>query len=142
MKALQDIPFETVRANLIDGNSTRLLKSFSRRLGYLHANPVAIRMVDQWLAEGGLLANVVNFGSLEMEVFQNIAPVCPEAILATVEGAAPEALSRRASFSRIIRSIAYDPTLFDRCVELLVQFRALDAETSSAGGSDLASLFY
>jgi hypothetical protein len=142
--ALQDIPFETIQAKLIHCGSTRLLKSFSRRLGYLHGNNVAIRIVNQWLAEGGLLANVANLGSVEMAVFENIAPVDPEAILKALEGVAPESLSRRDSFARIVRSIAYDPKLFNRSVELLLRYAAAEPEGHGGVDSDrhLTSLFY
>jgi hypothetical protein len=142
--ALQNIPFETIKTKLIDAKSTRLLRSFSRRLGYLHDNVVAIRIVNEWLAEGGKLANVTNLGAIEMAMFENIAPVDPEAVLALLEGVSPTSLSKRDSFSRTVRSIAYDPKLFDRCVELLLRFGAAERESDRGGDSHryLTSLFY
>lgn len=143
-RALQDIPLETIKAELVDGGSPRLLKSFSRRLGYLHDNEVAVRIVHQWLAAGGLLSDLRNLGVDEMVVFENIAPVDPEGILTALEGVTPASLSRRDSFARIVRLIGYDPALFERSVELLVQYGAAETERSGRSGSGCQAtpLFY
>ena len=142
--ALRNIPLETIKANLIDGGSTRLLRSFSRRLGYLHDNKVATRIVNEWLSGGGFLANIGNLSAVEMAIFENIAPVDPGAILAALERVPPESLSRRDSLARIIGSIAYDPKLFDRCTELLLRCGAGDDESNTSVDHDrhLTSLFY
>jgi hypothetical protein len=141
---LQIIPPDTIKAELIDGGSTRLLRSFSRRLGYLHDSPIAVRIVKQWLGEEGLLANPATLNAIEMSVFENIAPVDPEAVLAALERVAPETLPDRNPFGGIIRSIAYDPKLFDRCVELLLRFGENKSESNRGGDSDrdLTSLFH
>jgi hypothetical protein len=122
--ALQSIPRETIEAHLINGGSERLLKSFSRRLGYLHDSDLAERLVKAWLAEGGLLSDVANLNTLRMAMFENIAPVCPEAVLADLERVPPEALANRDTFTKIIWSIAYDPKLFERGAELLIRVDA------------------
>lgn len=144
MMALQNIPPETIKAKLVDGGSMRLLRSFSRRLGYLHDSPIALRIVNQWLGEGGLLANLANLSADEKAVFENIAPVDPEAVLAALERVAPEALSKRSPYPGIIRSIAYDPKFFDRCVELLLRFGEHAPQDDRGGDSDrdLTSLFH
>jgi hypothetical protein len=122
--ALQNIPREKVETNLINGGSERLLKSFSRRLGYLHDSDLAIRWVREWLAEGGLLSDIANLNPLGMAMFDNIAPICPEAVLAALERVPPEALTKRDTFQKIIWSIAYDPKLFERAAELLLRISA------------------
>jgi hypothetical protein len=142
--ALQNIPLDTLKATLIDGKSGRLLRSFSRRLGYLHDNKVASRIVSQWLAEGGFLANIGSLSAIEMAIFENIAPVDPEAVLRALERVLPESLSRRDSLARIIRLIAYDPKFFDRCIELLLRCGASAGEIKTSADHDrhLTSLFY
>ena len=51
------------------------MKSFSRRLGYLHASKEAQAIVKRWLGEGGLLENVLKFNDLGKAMFENVAPV-------------------------------------------------------------------
>ena len=46
--ALQNIPFGAIEAKLVNGAPERLLRSFSRRLGYLHASQEALGIVEQW----------------------------------------------------------------------------------------------
>jgi hypothetical protein len=58
--ALQDIPAATIEARLVNGAPERLVRSFSRRLGYLDACPEAREIVRRWLANGGWLANVAD----------------------------------------------------------------------------------
>jgi hypothetical protein len=91
-----------------------------------------------------LLAHVGNLNAVEMAVFENIAPVDPEAALAALERVADGSFSRRDSLSRIIRSIAYDPMLFSRCAEWLLRCRAGERESNTGIDSDrhLTSLFY
>jgi hypothetical protein len=85
--ALQDIPFSTIEARLINGAPERLLKSFSRRLGYLETSPEALRIAKNWLTAGGLLSDVGNLNELGRSIFKNIAPVAPDETLAAIERA-------------------------------------------------------
>jgi hypothetical protein len=142
--ALQNIPSETIEAKLVYSGSARLLTSFSRRLGYLHDSKVATRIVKRWLAPGGFLANVDNLDATEVTIFENIAPVDPEAIVTVLEGVASERCAMRDSFARIVRSIAYDPKFFDRCVELLLRFGESEPESSPGTDRDrhLTPLFH
>jgi hypothetical protein len=128
--ALRNIPAERIQAVLIEGGSARLLKSFSRRLGYLHDSERAVRLVESWLAKGGLLSDVANLSQLRLAMFENIAPVAPEAVLAALERVPPEALTHREAFKKIIRSIAYEARLFERCAELLLRIGATEQPDS------------
>jgi hypothetical protein len=119
--ALRNIPAERIQTVLINGASARLLKSFSRRLGYLHDSEPAIRLVDSWLAPGGILSDLANLNALGLAMFENIAPVAPDAVLAALERVPPETLTHREAFKRIIWSIAFEPELFERCAELLLR---------------------
>jgi len=129
-RALATIPIPQVEEHLVK-DQDRLLKSFSRRLGYLHKSPEARAIVRRWLAPDGMLGEVSELGSLHEEVFENIAPVDPtttlEAIERTLDGPNGERLLASDSRScvrlvRIVRLIAWDADLFDKCMELLIRF--------------------
>ncbi len=129
-RALVTIPIPLVEKHLVR-DQERLLKSFSRRLGYLHKSVEAVAIARRWLAPNGLLGDVSELGSLHEEVFENIAPVDPAATLETIQrtldGPNGERLLASGSYSRvrlvrIIRLIAWDADLFDTCMGLLIRF--------------------
>lgn len=107
----------------------RLLKSFTRRLGYLHESADARALLARWLAPGGPLENLAGLASLEL--VQNLAPIDPPALLATIEaGLADEANAwvmgidnpRRYQWVSLLRSLAYEPALFDRAARVILRF--------------------
>jgi hypothetical protein len=125
-RALQNIPFEVIRAQLVSGAPDRLLKSFSLRLGYLHDSAEAVVIVKLWLGPDGLLGNFTALNELGNTMFINIAPVAPDATLAALERAFDkpediEAVCDRKGLVGLLRSLAYDASLFDRCVALLIR---------------------
>lgn len=65
----------------------RLLRSFSRRLGYLHGSEEAREIIGQWLSPDGLLgvAPESDRWSLYTELLNNVAPVDPKRALEVVE---------------------------------------------------------
>jgi hypothetical protein len=146
--ALQNIPSATVKSILVDNASERLMRSFSRRLGYLDDSKEAKAIIKAWLAPGGLLSDVINFNELTRTMFANIAPVAPKAVLAALETAlsgADEAMLRRCThFVRLLRSLAYEPVFFERALALLVKFAALssDDERDNEAAGVVGSLFY
>ena len=78
VKALESIPPKTIVGGFLNNSSERLLKSFTRRLGYLHDSKEAVGIVDDWLAEGGWIAKSIHkLDYFEMDVLRNIAPVSP-----------------------------------------------------------------
>lgn len=123
--ALREIPAELIENQF---NTERLMKSFSRRLGYLHESDEAKRVAEKWLAKDGLLAAVGRLNEFRLAMFNNIAPVSPKATLAAIEAAlsGPNASGlfdeqlRRNRFGTILHSIAYDASLFDRCVAAMI----------------------
>lgn len=150
-QALEAIPHALLHAKLVTPEG-RLLRSFSRRLGYLHTSPSAERFAKGWLAEGGLLGDVAGLSPLLQEVLYNIAPVSPagtlSAIKRAVEGSgAAELLSAktplRSRFVRLVRSIAYEAKYFDECLSVLVAFARTEAEDERMDPtrSVIASLF-
>ncbi|OPH81828.1 hypothetical protein [Nitrobacter vulgaris] len=136
--ALQNIPFTIIQAALIDGGSPRLLKSFSRRLGYLDRSKEARRIVGEWLSPNGLLAEVAYLNEEQQAILYNVAPVLPEAALGALERALatpdPATLNTCRVHIRLLRSLAYDPALFDRAVALLVKLAM--ADTVGRGETD------
>jgi hypothetical protein len=107
--AVQNIPFTTIEAQLVNAAPARLLKSFSRRLGYLETSPDALRIAKTWLTEGGLLSDIGNLNDLGQSMFKNIAPVAPQETLAAIERsfAAPVAWAK--DLVELLRALAWDP---------------------------------
>ena len=124
-RALEIIPYVCIEQNLIQSGSDRLARSFSRRLSYLHEHPTAERIVQSWLAPAGLLGQPESFNELGMAMFENVAPVSPESALSALERigvTAPDiAASSWHGYLSLLRLIAYDPSLFERSVELLAR---------------------
>lgn len=130
--ALQNIPLQRIDPAIINGTSDRLLRSFSRRLGYLDTSKEARAIVSAWLAPGGLLHDVLNLSELGNAIFHNVAPVMPEAVLAALERAIVKAddptLERCKHFISLIRSLAFDPEFFERATALLLRFHAIETD--------------
>lgn len=130
--ALQNIPLQRIDNAIINGKSDRLLRSFSRRLGYLDTSKEARALVAAWLAPGGLLHDVLNHSDLGNAIFHNVAPVIPEAVLAALERATAQAddstLERSKHFISLIRLLAFNPEFFDRATALLLRFHAVETD--------------
>lgn len=152
-RAFQNIPIERILDVFINGGSLRLLKSFSRRLGYLHRCPAAVEIAQMWLSENGLLSDIHTLDDLGITLLRNIAPIAPEAALTAIERSAHrdhrnEFVSRNNkhanSIVQLLRSLAYDPILFDRCVDLLCRFALTEepAENYNSIREVLKSLFF
>ncbi|WP_061023718.1 hypothetical protein [Bradyrhizobium sp. CCH5-F6] len=132
--ALQNIPPQRIDTAIINGKSDRLLRSLSRRLGYLDTSKEARAIVAAWLAPGGLLHDVLNLSDLGNAIFHNVAPVMPEAVLAALERAIAQAddstLERTKHFITLIRSLAFDTEFFERGIALLLRFHAVETDHS------------
>jgi len=131
-RALESIPKDNLVQAFLCNGSERLIKSFTRRLNYLHDCDTAIEIVNDWLAPDGWIGKAnSNLNAFGMEVFKNIAPVSPEKALEAIEHAANENegswfTSRRNThyyeFVWLLQHLAYDPALFDRSVTLMCRF--------------------
>lgn len=133
-RALEETPYDLINQQLIEGGTERLARSFSRRLSFLHEHPTAIRIVREWLAPGGLLGDVTALNDLGQAMFQNVAPVLPEATLASLERAGTSFPNRE--WHRwhlpLLRSLAYDPTLFERSTQVLARVATQSPDTGEA----------
>jgi hypothetical protein len=141
--ALKTIPYTAIDQQLLQTPSGRLMKSFARRLGYLHASKEAVKIVTQWLGSGGLLEDVANFNEIERGMFQSIAPVAPDAVLAALERTCAQDPLVCEQYVDLVRSLAYEPAYFERCIELLVLIVAAGKDDERSHGREVfASLFH
>ena len=146
--ALREIPLELIERRF---DTERLLKSFTRRLRYLHESAEAKHIAEKWLGNGGRLADVEQLNEFGLALFENVASVSPEATLATIEEALSEPCAnslvydrwRRDRIATILQLIAYDASLFDRCIAALIPLAcaAQSENHSHPVGDVLNSLF-
>lgn len=143
VRALEDIPYELIEQQLVTGGTTRLARSFSRRLSFLHEHPRALAIVERWLAPRGLLGDVTAHNDLGRAMFENVAPVLPELALTALERATsadPEVSATVWGRHRwLLRSLAYDPPLFERSVSLLA--RAATRSTNEREANEISTTF-
>lgn len=148
--ALEDIPLPRIEDAIVTRGSARVLRSFSKRIGYLDGNEHATKLVTKWLGEGGLLEHLGSLNEVGQEILINIAPVDPTLTLTFFERAAARVQSfysdqnvNRTQIVRILRSIAYDAPLFDRAVAMLKDFAVnVTDDTLDSAADALNSLFY
>lgn len=153
-RALESIPKNTLVGTFLSDGSDRLVKSFARRLSFLHDSETAVEIVNDWLGQDGWIGESINnLNSLGIDVLRNIAPVAPEKTLEAIERAAngPEGASfttrensHYAEFVRLLRHLAYDPALFDKSVELIGRYALSESKDENYNSTRhvLKSLFY
>jgi hypothetical protein len=146
--ALQNIPYTRIAGGLVNGASERLAVSFSKRLGYLHANPEAATIVANWFERGGWISDVWNLNDFGKALFKNVLPANPNAGLAAIELGVPrpDELSQKSGLDylpRALRSLAYDAALFDRCTTMLQMVVRFGSPGIVKEAADIhTSLFY
>lgn len=130
----------------------RMLKSVSRRLGYLHDSSEAQSVVARWLSPAGPLGDLYGLGEQGFEIIKNIAPVAPEAVLTKLEQElngpkadlviAPES-SVRWQWIHLIKALAYDVDMFKNAALLLARFVAVEPDSfnNNSARSAFAELF-
>ncbi len=135
-QALESIPKDTLVSGFLTNSSERLIKSFTRRLSYLHDSDEAISIVEKWLESDGWIGkSIEDLNEFGVAILKNIAPVSPEATLRAIERAANGSdgdvfTSRKnkhhSMFVRLLRHLAYDRELFQRAVKLICRFAATE----------------
>jgi hypothetical protein len=127
----------------------RLLKSFSRRLGYLHDSPEACEIAQQWMEKW--LNNPAKLNDLEQALFFNLAPLVPEQALANLEAAVSgdqgtafisSDESSHDSWMALARSLAYDPKLFDQAARICFAYAESEKPNRHTGREIWKALFY
>lgn len=134
-KALASIPLTSIESALCGAGTSRLARSFSRRLGDLHDSPQAQQLVRQWLAPGGLLGRPERLDEMGKAMLRNVAPVDPKTALAAVVRAieAPDdddgySLFSRRSWVPLLYCLAYEAELFGQAVDLIVRIKAQEKQ--------------
>ncbi len=123
--ALQDIPFARIQECLINGAPERLTTSLSRRIGYLDTSAEAAAIVRDWLDPRGWIGtHIWNLNEFGKAMFQNSLPANPEAGLQALTVNLPThdtntPITTGEYVPRVLRSMAWDAALFDRCASLL-----------------------
>lgn len=145
--------------------SWRMLRSFSRRLGYLHESEKAKQIVRKWLQSGGRLGQPdEKIGwSLYTELLTNVAPVDQQGVLSVIEHLIGLDQTRpviesgvnniglwltgddinegRVRLLALLRLLAYDASLFDRCLDVLLKFAVVEKDRQGSAGRIAESLF-
>ena len=145
--------------------SWRMLRSFSRRLGYLHESEKAKNIVRKWLQPGGRLGQPgEKIGwSLYAELLANVAPVDQRGVLSVIEYLISLDKTRlviksgvnnsglwltgddidegRVRLLALLRLLAYDASLFDRCLDVLLKFAVVEKDRQGSAGRIAESLF-
>lgn len=139
-QALEKIHPSTLTNTFFQSGRERLLKSFSRRLGYLHDSEQAQQIAEAWLGSDGLLKNPARLNDLGIDMFMNVAPLSPNSALQAIEAAvsgderkvflSPENRERWRWYN-LLRSIAYEPQYFSRAALLLSRFVAEETESQN-----------
>jgi hypothetical protein len=119
--------------SIFTNENKRFIRSFSRRLGYLHESKVAQDLVRKLLAHSGKLYLLENLSDDEKVMATNLAPVAPDAMLCCLESAVArssfcEEKTINNDWGVLSFKLAYDPALFERSTKLLAHpcFNALD----------------
>ncbi len=134
-QALERIPISLITQAFSKEGRDRLLTSFSRRLGYLHDCEPARKIAEDWFC--GRLRNPADLNDLNITMFHNVAPLAPSLALQAIETVAlgedgtaflsPDAPNRQ-KWAALLRTLAYEPELFDRATFLLAHFCAAESE--------------
>ncbi|MET3916101.1 hypothetical protein ABID97_002883 [Variovorax sp. OAS795] len=142
-RALEDTPYDLINQQLVEGGTDRLARSFSRRLSFLHDHPKAISIAEGWLGPNGLLGDVRALNDLGHAMFENIAPVVPEAALLALERVGNHEPDVATAVWRLhlplLRSLAYDPLLFERSAHVLA--RAATQSTQDEDAKEASNIF-
>ena len=150
--ALQNVPQSNIVKLINSDTQPRLLKSFSRRIGYLSDSEEAVKLASLWLKADGVIDLLFNKGNkdLSISLLANIAPIVPNEVLTYLEQIAKSDstfLSRDnphyISITRLLQSLAYEDDLFSKCFNLLCHFALSEkkGENNNSIRSLLRSLF-
>jgi len=126
-QALQDIPLAILKRDLLNKAPARMLRSLSRRIGFLHDLPEAQRFVEVLLTDDHWLLNVCHLNDLGATMLDNVAPVNPVAVLDSIErdvaacrAEGTDILNRQRLVS-LLRAIAYEQAHFERAAMLIAE---------------------
>ena len=148
-QALANLPRSEVMSVFLGHD--RLLKSFGRRLGYLHDSTEACAIAQSWLTDEKWLANPCALNELGWTLFLNLAPLVPEQALTTLEMAVngEQGIAFTAStwpsrdrWMDLARSLAYEANLFDRAARICLAYAEAEEPQQRTGKDVWKELFY
>ena len=150
--ALQRIP-ATEFDHFCSSLPTRMFKSLSRRLGYLHDSQENQRSVKRWLIPDGPFGDLLDLKDFGLEIIRNVAPVAPEAVLARIvaelvgpRGPSVVALEHQARCQLIglLKKLAYEPAMFADAATALARFAGIEPQdlNSNTAREPFSELFH
>lgn len=110
---------------------SRMKRSLTRRLGYLHDSPAAQMTIKRWLDVGGPLDDLTELGEDGVAILRNLAPVAPKGVLSKIRKVSTgpcadkfldATTSNRTSLIGLVKALAFEPEMFDDAAWTLVQF--------------------
>ena len=132
-QTLESIHSETLISAVSRAGRERLLKSFSRRLSYLHDCEQAKQIAGNWLSPPEGESNPAQLNALGISIFKNLAPLQPGLALQAIESATlgengkvflSTETSSRWEWCGLLRALAYEPQYFSRATLLLAKYMA------------------
>lgn len=147
--ALRNIPSHVIEAAFRP--YPRMLRSFSRRLSYLHDSKEACAMVSEWITEGNWLAHPEELDEDQSAIFLNVAPLVPDRVLTALEHTVRElaggqfAKVHRHTLQKWItltRNLAYEAVNFERAASLVLNFAMVSSEERSQARDAWQELFH
>ncbi len=138
--ALNSFSADEIREAFEQSGSQRILMSFAHRLGLLHDHPIAREIAKFWLGPEGLLGKLFELDGKCEQILGYIAPVAPEVVLDSIEReliaadyVIPDAgfHSCRFTILRLLKSLAYEPDLFDQCARILLRIADGEKENNN-----------
>lgn len=124
--SLENIPKAKITRFLLQESSSRMMRSFSRRLEYLHDVAPAVEIATGMFGPGGVLADVASLNHILREVLENVYLLCPSTALAAFKRAFEHATSETIQESswaiRPIHRLAYQAEDFEEAANLLIKF--------------------
>lgn len=138
--ALESVPVGILNSTFEAPGNCRLLMSFAHRLGLMHDHPIAKEIVKGWLQPDGLLGRISDLDENGSRILDYIGPVAPDVLLDRIEveltssgfqGMEPKHNPRRTTILNLLKSLAYEPNAFDRCMSLLISIADHEDENNN-----------
>ena len=126
-QAFQDIPLAILKRDLLNKAPARMLRSLSRRIGFLHDLPEVQRFVEGLLTDDRWLLEVCHLNGLGATMLENVAPVNPVSVLDSIERDVAACrtegteIQNRQRLVALLRAIAYEQAHFERAAMFIAE---------------------
>lgn len=140
-RALENIPHDSINAEIFKVENLRLFQSCAHRLGYLHDFEPARRLAVSWIQPGAPLQDLSSCDERYLVALHYVAPVFPDVVLSAIEKAslnlefASRSNDNFTNFVRLLCQLAYEDRTFDRVAEVLLKFA--ESEKSSENNNSV-----